>query len=452
MTSFLRRDALAVVGAALLIRALCVWAIGPDPRYSLTPDSPSYLAPAKNLLQHQSFSSSESPPLIPETMRTPGYPIFLAPFCAGGVVHTRAIVWVQVLLGALTAGLLSGMAWMLWWDRRAAWVAGLAQAFDFVTVVHTHFILTETLYVFVFSLALLGLVKAFLDGPKAGGWILLSGLGFGAAALVRPIGLYYFFPAALILAWEWRRRMVPRWIPAVGLFLAMSLLIPVGWMARNKAASGTWTFSSVQGLNFYIVRTAVLEMHRTGKSYEQAMADLETQFKSSHPEGFSSPEEEAAEAGTWSLKYMLEHPVDLAAVSAKDLVRLLAGNSMKVGAWLFLKDERHDPWTIPLHPSGSLREQTKTLVEEHPALGVALALYSLFLVLIYVLALKGFVTCWRSGEHPKAVLVASSAVYIVALTVGAAAHARYRIPAMPALCLLAAAGLLPFNRSSDKAQ
>src|SRR5512141_3385505 len=71
------------------------------------PDSETYLAPARGLLHGWGFASAEGDP---ETLRTPGYPLFLVPFLAFGA-SARAIVAVQHVFMAIIAGVLFALAW-----------------------------------------------------------------------------------------------------------------------------------------------------------------------------------------------------------------------------------------------------------------------------------------------------------------------------------------------------
>src|SRR6476660_6732175 len=60
------------------------------------PDSFTYLTPALNLLHGNGFTSEGDP----ETLRTPGYPVFLLPFLAVKA-PAGAIVFVNHLMDAL---------------------------------------------------------------------------------------------------------------------------------------------------------------------------------------------------------------------------------------------------------------------------------------------------------------------------------------------------------------
>jgi 4-amino-4-deoxy-L-arabinose transferase-like glycosyltransferase len=440
-----------VTGLAFALRAAFLLAVGPDPRYALTPDSESYLTPAVALARHGTLSSAAEPPLVPDTRRTPGYPFFLALFSLGGETKVSAASWVQAGLGALTAGLVYILGVLLWGNSFAALAAGLGIAIDFVVIVHTGFILTETVFLFVLTAAFLSLAKAFLQGPSARRWIFLAGLGLSTASLVRPVSLYYYLIAAGLLAWGWWKQKRSGCFAGLALFLAAALLPLMGWMVRNRIQTGAFTFSSSQGLNISVVRAALVKMHLTHKSYDEALAELQNEFRQAHPHGFATASEEISAQTAWSMRFIFSHSEVYLKLLARETVHLLAGNSMKSAAWLLLKDPRHDPFVIRVHPKESTRAQAQSFMSEHPGLGAAMVVYLIFLGAVYSLALAGFTAAWRERGAATAAFALSLAFYIVAVTVGAGAHARYRIPAMPSIFLLAGFGLERiFHKISSK--
>ena len=52
----------------------------------LSKDSAEYAKLAENILQHRLFSLRAQPPFVPETFRTPGYPLFVAGIV--GITHS----------------------------------------------------------------------------------------------------------------------------------------------------------------------------------------------------------------------------------------------------------------------------------------------------------------------------------------------------------------------------
>lgn len=415
---------LTIAAAAFLLRAAFILAVGAEARMFVTPDSPIYLRLAENIREFHSFSSSETPPLEADTVRTPGYPLFLLPF--GG--HVLAIAWAQALLGALTAGLLFLTANALWKRPNAALATGVAIAIDYVIILYCSFVMTEPLFLFFFTLSLYFFARFLGDPSRAAAPLALSALAYGASALVRPVSLYYFLvPSIVLLSMKAGKHLL--------LFLAFAMILPAQWFIRNKMVSGTWTFTTIQGLT----RAAILEERLSHGSFEESYAKLQLRFDEENPQNFPSPAAKASAESVWAGKYVMAHPKDYAIVLMKEAVRLIAGNGMKASAWLLFKDPEYDPLTVVVHPKEGNSEQARTLWSRHPSLGVSLALYLTFLALIYSLAAAGLATAWRT-MRPAAIWLGLTTVYFFLVSIGFGTGARYRITLMPGLFLLAGLG------------
>ncbi len=432
MRLFSSPKALAAVALAFALRAALVIRMGPDPRYAMVPDAVGYLQAARNLAEHGTFSLSEAPPLVPDTVRTPGYPLLLA---ATGPSAWRAL-WVQAALGAASVALVYAAGVALWGSEAAALLAALGLAVDPVTVLNTGLLGTETVFVFCFCAAFLLFARAFAaDDDRPGPWA-AAGLLFGLCPLVRPAGLYFFvFGAAAMLVARGRRAL---WKPTAAFVLA-ALIGPAAWMARNKAALGTATFSSIQGLNIFGMRAAAVEMRLTGQGFDQALASVQEQLRRDHPQPFSSVEEQAAYSGRWAERFILSHPLAYGEEMAVDTVKMLGGHGLEIAAWGVLKDPRYDPMH-PLPASGHF-SGTRALLSDHPGLAVPLVLYLLFLAAVYALAARGAWSAWRCGQRASAAAAVSPIAYFIAVSAGAMAYYRFRLPLMPAVFLLAGRGL-----------
>jgi len=412
-----------VIGVSFALRAALLLAIGPNPHYAFTSDSPSYVAPAQNLRFQRSFSTLQNQRLVPELYRTPGYPIFLAPFLSKtGDLHYRVVQWVQILLNSLSAGLVYLAALIFWRERRAALAAGSGLAFDFVNAIHCTFILTDILFVFLMSALLLFLVK------RSFFW---AGLMTALAAFVRPIGVYYCGLLSLMLWVNWARHKQTQSGKRVLVFVIVALLPVLAWIIRNHEATGRWTFSTLQDANIYVVRTALVEMERKHIPYEKAVIEVQRSYAQSQGEQVESQ---------WATRYLLIHWRDYARVMAKDMVKLLTGNSMKIAAWALLRDDHYDPNGLPVHSSDLPMTQARELAGRHPVLGKGLVLYLLFLGCAYLLAFVGFWISWREKGWEETLLLMSSIFYFALITLGVDAQARYRLPIMPALFFFAGGG------------
>src|SRR5262249_4642161 len=97
-----RRLALLVVWLLSLgLRVLFL--AGMHPRETLRADAFSYSVLASNLVSHETYSESVTPPFQPYVQKPPGYPVLLAPFFAGRdlVTGAAAAMRAQVLVGSL---------------------------------------------------------------------------------------------------------------------------------------------------------------------------------------------------------------------------------------------------------------------------------------------------------------------------------------------------------------
>ncbi len=202
-------------------------------------------------------------------------------------------------------------------------------------------------------------------------------------------------------------------------------------MARNKQATGQWTFSTIQDANIYGVRAALVDMENLHIPYEAAVLDIEKSYADSHS---TLPQ------GQWAARYLLSHWTGYTKIMVKDVLKLLTGNSMKTAAWMFLKDEQYGPYAVPAHSPLSPWAQFQKLAADHPALGVSLALYMLFLGLAYVCTLTGLWTAWHEKGWTETLTLFSSIFYFAVVLLGVDAQGRYRLPIMPALFLFAGGG------------
>ena len=413
-----RRAALVTL-AAFLVRAGYLLAMGDGTRYAWAPDSADYAAAAKGLYRFETFTRSEEPPLQPETFRTPGYPLLLALTCSAETCpDERQTLWIQAFLGAAACAFVFWSALLLFGDPRAATIAGLLLAADPVTVMHAGLMLTETAFTAAFCAAFLALAWAWKSGSRGGAFG--AGALLGLAALVRPAGLYAFLfvGPALAFAWKGRGRAA-----AAALLAAGALLLPVAWALRNKAQTGVFTFTSIQGLNVTYMRAAAVEMQLSGSDYETAVKSLDSRVDAA-----------GAASGGWAARFILSHPLAYAKAMAKDAVKMLGGHGLEIFSWTVLHDEADDPMS-PRPPSGQL-SGTRELLTRHPRLWAPLILGTAFLAGLYLLALRGLL----AGERGPAVLTAVPALYFLAVSCGALAYYRFRLPLMPAVCILAGLG------------
>ena len=216
-------------------------------------DAVEYYHYASNLAAHGVFSKAQpgTNPLVGDSFRDPGYPVFLAGWLkVFGQWDSwyAAVLLSQALLSALTVVLMLALTrhWM-----PMGWLAGagVLMAVWPHSVAMSSYLLSETLFGFLAALGLF-LLRLALDRQRAG-WAAVSGIGFSLAALTNAV----LIPLAPLLAlYLFARKKATATVCATLAIAALAVLAP--WMLRNSllpaeagnsSSSGRALLNLVQG-------------------------------------------------------------------------------------------------------------------------------------------------------------------------------------------------------------
>jgi 4-amino-4-deoxy-L-arabinose transferase-like glycosyltransferase len=269
-------------------------------------DSQQYLELAKNLRQKLFFSWDGKTPV---TFRTPGYPIFLALIDNNPVL----LFVLQALFGALTVFFifLIGAAWF---GRRAGIVAAVLMALDLPAIAHTGMVMSETLFVFLLTVACWLFTVAWRKpAPVWGG---LSGAVLGIAALTRPIALFAWVPFLVVLA------LRGRWKHGLLFFLGFVVMCG-GWVVRNYRHYQRLGFSSIGGYNLLFYNAAALVADRAQIPFQEAREKLERDYAQNLTT--DNPLELAGQLGRVATRLISSDPLRYAKVYLRGLLQIIVG-------------------------------------------------------------------------------------------------------------------------------
>lgn len=377
-------------------------------------DSPSYIVPAENLLKGRGFVAWNS---YPETSRTPGYPLLILPFLWAGLDLKYLVILQHLLRVALILGV-SVFAFSLSGSRRLALLAAAYLCIDLPLLAAANSVLTEMFFTTIFCLGVWLLWRDTHLVERPWPWSLAYGLSFGATALIRPISLFFFIPAALYILLV---RSTYRWRAALSFIVAFAVM-PVLWAGRNYYETGYFTVSSVSGFNLLFYRAAgVLAIEQPGdfsvnfqrqvkELQVRACAELGTSTYGNECAGV--PFTVASQHFAHMARPIIEkHPVAYARLAARGAaVMMLSGDATSL----------------------------QRITGLNPHLGVRVLL--LYTAPILCLALAGFVRFWR--ENRRFFWLAFLVIgYFVVISAGAEAYSRLRVPIIPIYAVLVAAGL-----------
>jgi 4-amino-4-deoxy-L-arabinose transferase-like glycosyltransferase len=366
------------------------------------PDSATYIEPAKSMLAGHGFVSPDGEV---ETFRTPGYPVFLLPFIAVTHDFASAVVIAQHLMNVALA-----MAIYLFarhrFSRGIAFAAAAIFAIDTPTIHYANKVLTETL----FTVGLFALI-AFALRPRAN--LPLLGLLAGALVVVRPAGIVYFIVLTVVFILERRKH--------VALFVIASLLLPVGWAARNRVRTGVFAIADVAGINMLLHRAAGSLAIFDDYEFQDALKDRQDEVMSDAQSeiertlhiddlGDLNAAQQAMWYGKIGRRIALQHPLGLTALLTR-------------GVFVNLFDSDADSMVMV----SRVPESLLTLIIE------------VWTHAITLLALFGTFLLWRR-DRLLSILIALTIAYFVVISAGGEAEARFRVPIVPLLAITAAIG------------
>ena len=236
----------AICGAALAHAAFFIAYQRPDWNVAWT-DQGGYRMLARGLLASGTFTRyPDSTTFVPEAIRTPGYPMFVAVvYALFGESHLAVAVTQAVVFAALCLVVYATTRHFA--SRRVSLAAAGAAALYPTFPYFGALVLTELWTTFVLTCGMFACVRAVTTGKRR--WFAASGLLIGFAALTRPV--FFLLPAALALPaamhiWQAhdRRRTAAGWFALVMVFGAT--MAP--WFAYNYRHFGVATLSMAGNL------------------------------------------------------------------------------------------------------------------------------------------------------------------------------------------------------------
>lgn len=415
------------------------------------PDTHSYLEPGRNLLLHGQFAAGG----LPELARTPGYALFLAFVSLAGPI---AASLAQVALSALSVVLVGRLARRVFRDDSIALAAAWIFAFEPLSVIYSILLLSETLFLTLFLLCLERLVE-FLREHRLP-VLAAGGLWLAAATFVRPVT--YYLPAALAVGlflalarspYLLTRRHRPglRWKAPAVLLLSVVLWL-AGWQARNHFETGFDGFSSIQAQNLYYFIAADVNGSVEHRSLAQEQNELgyndERLFLERHPI-----------AAGWNQAQRIE------------FMRAAAVRVLRAHPGVFLRKQFEGSARTALNPGAAVllsfvgapvdgdaytRERDEgparaalRIARTYPWQAALMVAMETALLTLYAFAARGSV---RGGAPGSCLwLLLGVTLYFLAVSGGVVGEARLRLPIMPAICILAAAGAIRRNKISHRA-
>ena len=368
----------------------------------LLPDQREYLEVARSLLNGEGLSFYD--PRFAQRVyayRTPGYPLLVAATAA----NVTAVRIVQAVLDTSTVLAVFLLA-RRWLPPASCLPAAALVALNPFLIYFCGLLLTETLFT-----AMLAWGMLLVTSPKALPW-LSGGVVLALSVLVRPGAIALPVVLGVLGALANRRDDLAyhRWwrVPVGSTMLLLTLLVLLPWAIRNQRVLGRWVWASTnEGITRYDgfnPDAAAKRFPQLGESDQRFVADLPQLVRMSEVDRNAYLAERAKQ-------FMRDRPVDSLRLAGAKVLRTWSPRPLNEG------------FSRPLYVA--------------VALGYAIPFAALFVA--------GLVL----GPLPTSakLFLTAPAVYLtlaVALSVGSL---RYRLPAEPAMAVIAASALAGWGRS-----
>ena len=271
---------LAIGGLHVLACLFFLHFAWPDQANLLTPDSMAYDRLAVNLIANQVFSLEHGPPFIPYTFRTPVYPLFLVGLYVVFGHNPVVPVLVQILFNLCTLQILFATGRLLLGQPQAYWGC-VVLAVSGVFVLHTRYILTESLSAFLLAPVVYALAWISrsgegdtLFGLRRLGLIAVIGALLGVLTLCRPGSFYLAILLAPVVLVQGGRAVLGRRVQAVAVAGLCFVLVLSPWLARNYYYFQSVRIDSLHGFNLYYTTVATMRALDGDLSLEESMARM----------------------------------------------------------------------------------------------------------------------------------------------------------------------------------
>ena len=408
-------------------------------RFLTNTDSIQYWQIAENILNHGSFSLSNTQPIIPDHSRTPLYPLFISMLKWLGS-DASGIIFIQILVSVATCLIVILLTYKLVNSWKAANLAGAIMAVDIPSIVYSNSLLTETVFTFLLTLSLLFLVLYFKE-PEKTSPLLISGTLMGLSILCRPVSA--FLPLfILFLFFILPKKPKVYLFKRASLYLTLCFVVVSPWLTRNQLIFGTPILSTISYNNILHYRAAGVYAVKQGIPLSESQDLLSKKVKSEfqgdkelEPIKYKKFE---AKIGTSIILENLPTYIRNHILSTFNMLFKPLRSTIDLQLGLSEKGTSLMTWGEKNNSSPMSRFFMSTS-------GFTIALVFLQLISIVPLWLSviyGLIISFVKKEQLISSIIFLLIVYFCIMSGGPEAYARFRVPLVPFLAIAASVGMI----------
>jgi 4-amino-4-deoxy-L-arabinose transferase-like glycosyltransferase len=419
---------------AFLIRFVYFIAIAilnPDGFYMY--DSYGYWQIAFNVKEYGIFSQSYDLPIEPDYYRTPLYPLFIL-LAESIQIETYPIIILQIILGVATCYYTYKLAKLITKNKFIASIAALFIAVDVPSIVMNNIVMTETLFSFLLILSVYTFVSYLKNNSIK--LLALTALFCGLTILCRPIAFFIplFFSAFLLYFF---RKEKLKSISKIGILLLISVLTISPWLIRNKNTFNHYFMSVIREHDMQNYQAAAIYGELNNKSLPESQSILRWKtFKAFEGDANKQPYEYARFIEDDAMQIAFANPGILLKHHAIQFVHFFlkpcrAYIDIQLGHWG--RGYNTIPKDYPIF---------KYLFEHNSKLTISIVFFQLFVLLIMYLSLVFGFIYFKQEKNMLYFFVIGLLVFCFAnLTLPYVTESRFRMPVVPYLAIISAAGI-----------
>ena len=422
------------------------------------PDAYLYDRIAQNVLKYQTFSggtgnganflrlSFEHVPglpetnLIPDSFRTPGYPVFLAAIYGMFGRNIPAVIGFQIILSLLTSLVVYKIG-VTAFNKAVGIIAFLLITINLELLAYPNYLLTETLFMFLLTTSVWFFVE-YLKREKVV-YFFLSALFVGLSTLCKPAGQYFPFIFFLVFLIKFRKNLKMFFAYSL-IFVGIFLLVVSPWLVRNYRVFGHAKISSMQGYDLFLHRVAFLEGEKNGGSYEdyeEARIKFVGELQNIIDEQQLNSMEASIVAEKLGKQRLLAEPLPYIRSHIKGMIRIFVGHSLKT-VYKTITDEPYESGSAlsMFLETKDFKKAIAALLDPSKPLAMIVLLIMFTRLVCYLALLYG---CFRALKTRPLYLFLFILIlgYFTAVIGPYGVEPRFRTQIIPALTILISYGL-----------
>ncbi len=365
-----------------------------------------------------------------DTLRTPGYPLFIWVIFVLFGIKVHLVLFAQIFLNLASVYILFLICGNLF-NKKIGFLAALLLSLELDHLYFIYSLLTDTLFVFLLLLSTLYLTY-FLKNEKPK-YLILSTFIIGIATLVKPIGMFY--PSVLlfilvIYTVRNKKRSFSYIIKNFTVILVLFCLTISPWLVRNYSLYDYFRLSTITGISLLNWNAAITIQNSEKRPMSEIRNELNSlAIKNETKENLDNPFYKSKVQGDLALDYIQKHKVEYLRSSLLGMINIYSSLGYKEFSHRFFRTLDYSP-TMDTGGFYKFSTTSHRLNSLSPGVILTRIIFVIYLLFSYITALLGIILLLKQKRFVL-VLFLISVIAFFTILIGIVGLARYKLPISP---------------------